>query len=207
MLAGGVLSRWRFSRGCRRCRSCAGLRRGLCGLEIAAKDGGRFRGAGGCTDGECKENLESLLKVEPLALEVGLGLVKLVEGGQNSPLLRRIATIRRQMATDAGFMVPPVRVTDNLQLKANEYVVLLKGAEVARYELAPELRAGDSCRLRWKRSRRLAGSAHARTGVRYPGVMDPCDSGGERACAGIHGGGWRERSGYAPGGASAEARV
>jgi flagellar biosynthesis protein FlhA len=84
-----------------------------------------------------KENLESVLKVEPLALEVGLGLVKLVEGGQNSPLLRRIATIRKQMATDAGFMVPPVRVTDNLQLKANEYVVLLKGAEVARFELAP----------------------------------------------------------------------
>jgi flagellar biosynthesis protein FlhA len=84
-----------------------------------------------------KETLESVLKVEPLALEVGLGLVKLVEGGQNSPLLRRIATIRKQMASDAGFMVPPVRVTDNLQLKANEYVVLLKGAEVARFELAP----------------------------------------------------------------------
>ena len=84
-----------------------------------------------------KENLESVLKVEPLALEVGLGLVRLVEGGQNSQLLRRIAGIRKQMATDAGFMVPPVRVTDNLQLKAGEYVVLLKGAEIARYELAP----------------------------------------------------------------------
>ena len=83
-----------------------------------------------------KENLESVFKVEPLALEVGLGLVKLVEGGQNSQLLRRIAGIRKQMASDAGFMVPPVRVTDNLQLKAGEYVVLLKGAEIARYELA-----------------------------------------------------------------------
>jgi flagellar biosynthesis protein FlhA len=84
-----------------------------------------------------KENLESVLKVEPLALEVGLGLVKLVEGGQNSPLLRRIAGIRKQMAADAGFLVPPVRVTDNLQLKASEYVVLLKGAEIARYDLLP----------------------------------------------------------------------
>ncbi|HEV2202052.1 MAG TPA: flagellar biosynthesis protein FlhA [Bryobacteraceae bacterium] len=82
-----------------------------------------------------KESFESVFKVEPLALEVGLGLVKLVEGGQNSPLLRRIAAIRKQMAADAGFLVPPVRVTDNLQLKAGEYVVLLKGAEVARYEL------------------------------------------------------------------------
>src|SRR5262249_41999858 len=82
-----------------------------------------------------KESIETLLKVEPLAVEVGLGLVKLVEGGQNSPLLRRIAGIRRQLATELGYMVPPVRVTDNLQLKACEYVVLLKGAEIGRFEL------------------------------------------------------------------------
>jgi len=47
-----------------------------------------------------KENVESLLRVEPLAVEVGLGLVKLVEGGASSPLLKRIAGIRRQLATD-----------------------------------------------------------------------------------------------------------
>ncbi len=82
-----------------------------------------------------KDNLETLLKVEPLAIEVGLGLVKLVEGAQNSPLLRRISGIRRQMASDLGYMVPPVRVTDNLQLKSGEYVVLLKGAEIARFEI------------------------------------------------------------------------
>ncbi len=84
-----------------------------------------------------KDSIESLLKVEPLAVEVGLGLVKLVEGGQNSPLLRRIAGIRRQVASDLGYMVPPVRVTDNLQLKVGEYVVLLKGAEIARFEMMP----------------------------------------------------------------------
>ena len=82
-----------------------------------------------------KESLDALLKVEPLSVEVGLGLVKLVEGAQNSPLLRRIAGIRRQMATDLGYMVPPVRVTDNLQLKPSEYVVLLKGAEIGRFEI------------------------------------------------------------------------
>jgi flagellar biosynthesis protein FlhA len=82
-----------------------------------------------------KDNLETLLKVEPLALEVGLGLVKLVEGAQNSPLLRRISGIRRQMAGDLGYMVPPVRVTDNLQLKSGEYVVLLKGSEIGRFEM------------------------------------------------------------------------
>jgi flagellar biosynthesis protein FlhA len=82
-----------------------------------------------------KDGLEGLFKVEPLAVEVGLGLVRMVEGGQNSPLLKRIASIRRQLAADLGYLVPPVRVTDNLQLKANEYLVLVKGAEVARFEL------------------------------------------------------------------------
>jgi len=86
---------------------------------------------------QAKDNLEALLKVEPLAVEVGLGLVKMVEGGQNSPLLKRIAAIRRQIASDLGYLVPPVRVTDNLQLKANEYVVSVKGAEIGRFELIP----------------------------------------------------------------------
>jgi flagellar biosynthesis protein FlhA len=82
-----------------------------------------------------KENVEQLLKVEPLAVEVGLGLVRLVEGGANSPLLRRIAGIRRQLASDLGYLLPAVRVTDNLGLRSREYVVLLKGTEIARFEL------------------------------------------------------------------------
>jgi flagellar biosynthesis protein FlhA len=82
-----------------------------------------------------RDNIEALLKVEPLAVEVGLGLVKLVEGGEHSPLLRRIAGIRRQLAADLGFLMPPVRVTDNLSLKVREYVILLKGAEIGRFEL------------------------------------------------------------------------
>jgi len=82
-----------------------------------------------------RENLESLLRVEPLAVEVGLGLVQLVEGGHSSPLLKRIASIRRQLATELGYVLPPVRVTDNLTLKAREYVISMKGVEIARYEL------------------------------------------------------------------------
>jgi flagellar biosynthesis protein FlhA len=83
-----------------------------------------------------KETIESLLRVEPLAIEVGLGLVKIVEGGASSPLLKRIAGLRRQIATELGYIVPPVRVTDNLQLRAREYVISLKGIELSRYELA-----------------------------------------------------------------------
>ncbi|MGA2714373.1 MAG: flagellar biosynthesis protein FlhA [Bryobacteraceae bacterium] len=82
-----------------------------------------------------KENLELLLKVEPLTVEMGLGLVKYVGGGQESPLLKRIAGIRRQLAGDMGFLLGPVRVVDNVALKAHEYVILLKGAEIGRYEL------------------------------------------------------------------------
>jgi flagellar biosynthesis protein FlhA len=84
-----------------------------------------------------KENLEALLHVEPLAVELGLGLVKFAEGGAGSPLLRRISAIRRQMTTELGYILPPVRVTDNLSLKAREYAVLVRGTEVARFELPP----------------------------------------------------------------------
>ncbi|HWQ56893.1 MAG TPA: flagellar biosynthesis protein FlhA [Bryobacteraceae bacterium] len=83
-----------------------------------------------------REDLEALMRVEPLSVEVGLGLVRMVEGGQNSPLLRRIAGIRRQLAADLGYLLPPVKVADNLSLRAMEYTVLLKGAEIGRYELA-----------------------------------------------------------------------
>ena len=82
-----------------------------------------------------KDNVESLLRVEPLAIEVGLGLIGLVEGAQDSPLLRRISAIRRQLAGDLGYLLAPVRVTDNLALRSREYSISLKGVEVSRYEL------------------------------------------------------------------------
>jgi flagellar biosynthesis protein FlhA len=58
-----------------------------------------------------------------------------VEGGQESPLLKRIAAIRRQLATDLGYWLPPVRVADHLGLRSREYAISLKGVEIARYEL------------------------------------------------------------------------
>jgi flagellar biosynthesis component FlhA len=65
-----------------------------------------------------RDSLESVFKVEPLAVEVGLGLVKLVEGGQNSPPLRRIAGIREQMATELGNLVwIPAESADNARSK------------------------------------------------------------------------------------------
>lgn len=82
-----------------------------------------------------KENLDDLLRVEPLSIEVGVGLISFIADGVKSPLLRRIGSIRKQLATELGFIIPPVRVTDNLGLRAREYSIGLKGIEVARFEL------------------------------------------------------------------------
>lgn len=84
---------------------------------------------------KAKDDVETLLRIEPLTIEVGLGLIRFVEGGTTSVLLKRISGIRRQFASELGYVLPPVRVIDNLQLKAREYVVLVKGIEVARFEL------------------------------------------------------------------------
>jgi len=82
-----------------------------------------------------KENLDALMKIEPLAIEVGLGLVNLVERGNESALLQRVSGIRRQLATQLGYLMPPVKVKDNMSLRAREYVIHLRGTEVARFEL------------------------------------------------------------------------
>jgi flagellar biosynthesis protein FlhA len=82
-----------------------------------------------------KENVEALLQVDPLTVEVGLGLVKLVEGGPGSRLLQRIAGIRKNLASQLGYYLPPVKVNDNLNLRSREYSLLIKGVEMGRYEL------------------------------------------------------------------------
>ena len=84
-----------------------------------------------------KETVEDLLKVESLSIEVGLGLVRLVEGGADSPLLRRVGAIRRQLAADLGYVLPAVRLKDNLSLKAHEYNICMKGVEISRFEVPP----------------------------------------------------------------------
>jgi len=82
-----------------------------------------------------KESVENLLQVEPITVEVGFGLIKLVEGGQNSPFLQRIGVIRKTLAGQLGYLLPPVKVNDNIALNPREYAILLKGVEIARYEL------------------------------------------------------------------------
>ncbi len=108
---------------------------GYAGWRLREKSAAEESPAAAAAPQSAKDSLEALLRIELLAVEVGLGLVKLVEGGANSPLLKRIAGIRRQLATDLGYILPPVRVTDNLSLRAREYVISLKGVEISRYEM------------------------------------------------------------------------
>jgi flagellar biosynthesis protein FlhA len=70
-----------------------------------------------------------------LELEVGYELVPLVDGDQRGELTERIRSLRRQLAQEMGFVVPPVHIRDNLQLKPGEYAILLKGVEIARAEV------------------------------------------------------------------------
>ncbi len=81
------------------------------------------------------ERVESLLGLDMLELEVGYGLIPLVDTDQDGELLERIKSIRRQFALDMGMIVPPIHVKDNLQLQPGEYSILLKGNEIAKGEL------------------------------------------------------------------------
>ncbi|AEH44072.1 flagellar biosynthesis protein FlhA [Thermodesulfatator indicus DSM 15286] len=86
---------------------------------------------------QAPEVVEELLVVDVLELEVGYALIPLVDETQGGDLLERIRNMRRQFALEMGLIVPPLHVRDNLQLKPGEYVILIKGVEVARAELMP----------------------------------------------------------------------
>ena len=82
-----------------------------------------------------QQQIESLLKLDEISLEVGYALVPLVDQAQGGQLLQRIRALRRHLALQLGFLVPSVHITDNLKLKPREYVVLLRGVEIARWEM------------------------------------------------------------------------
>jgi flagellar biosynthesis protein FlhA len=81
------------------------------------------------------EILESILTPDMVSLEVGYGLIPLVDQAQSGELLDRIKSLRRQFALDMGFIVPPIHIRDNLELKPGGYSILIKGNEIASAEL------------------------------------------------------------------------
>ncbi|HMF54595.1 MAG TPA: flagellar biosynthesis protein FlhA [Edaphobacter sp.] len=80
------------------------------------------------------ENLASLLKIDELTLEIGFQLIPLVDEKQGGQMLNRVRALRRHLATELGFIVPSVHITDNLRLKPREYLVSLRGIEIARWQ-------------------------------------------------------------------------
>jgi len=82
-----------------------------------------------------KDKIEGLLKVDLLGIEMGYGLIRYVDASQGGDFLDRIKSIRRQIALEMGLIVPPVHITDNLQLNPRQYSILLKGVQIARGEL------------------------------------------------------------------------
>jgi flagellar biosynthesis protein FlhA len=81
------------------------------------------------------ENVLNLLNVDHMELELGYALIPLVDTSQGGDLLDRIVLIRRQIASELGFIVPVIRVRDNMNLQPNQYVIKLRGAEVATGEI------------------------------------------------------------------------
>jgi flagellar biosynthesis protein FlhA len=79
--------------------------------------------------------MDAALKLDELMLEVGLGLVPLVDAKQGGQLLARVKSMRKNLATQLGFLVPSIHITDNLSLHEREYVIYLRGVEIARWEL------------------------------------------------------------------------
>ena len=79
------------------------------------------------------EDVTALLAVEAMELEIGYGLIPLVDREQGGELLDRIANIRRRSAIDLGIVVPPIRIRDNMQLKANDYVIKIRGVTVGAF--------------------------------------------------------------------------
>ncbi|KYO64569.1 flagellar biosynthesis protein FlhA [Thermovenabulum gondwanense] len=81
------------------------------------------------------ENIYSLLQVDPIEVEFGYSLIPLADKNQGGDLMDRIVMLRRQCALELGFVVPMIRLRDNIQLNPGEYVIKIKGVEAARGEI------------------------------------------------------------------------
>ncbi len=99
------------------------------GAAAAAKSSAPGQAAAGA------DVLESVIKLDDLMLEVGLGLVPMVDVKQGGQLLGKIRSLRKTLAQQLGFLVPSIHITDNVSLREQEYVVYLRGVEIARWEM------------------------------------------------------------------------
>ncbi|HIP92608.1 MAG TPA: EscV/YscV/HrcV family type III secretion system export apparatus protein, partial [Thermotoga sp.] len=83
------------------------------------------------------EEVAEVIQSDTVEVEIGYGLIPLADPSQGGDLLDRITMVRKQLAFELGIVVSPIRVRDSVLLKPNEYVIKIRGAEIARYELVP----------------------------------------------------------------------
>ena len=81
------------------------------------------------------ENVLNLLQVDSLEFEFGLGLIPLADATQGGDILDRVIAIRKQIALELGLVIPIIRIRDNVNLESNEYMIKLKGNEIAQGEI------------------------------------------------------------------------
>lgn len=84
-----------------------------------------------------QEKVEKFIAPDPMELEVGYGLIRLVDRKQGGDLLDRVANMRRQIAQELGVIVPPIRIRDNVQVQPNQYQVKLKGMQIGLGDVLP----------------------------------------------------------------------
>ena len=108
-------------------------------LKKEALDPAELTGAAGIEKKRAEQapsaDLAGLLKLEDLSLEIGFQLIPLVDEKQGGTLLNRVRALRRHLSAEFGFLIPPVHISDNLRLHPREYVISLRGIEVARWRL------------------------------------------------------------------------
>jgi flagellar biosynthesis protein FlhA len=107
---------------------------GYAGSRVAGREAPATEAETGKKMAEKPENLASVLRLDDLSLEIGFQLIPLVDEKQGGQMLQRVRTLRRHLAGELGFLIPPVHISDNLRLKAREYVFSMRGMEIGRWQ-------------------------------------------------------------------------
>src|ERR1700691_972472 len=107
---------------------------GYAGTRVAKREVPVVEAETGKKAAEKVDSMASTLRLDDLSLEIGFQLIPLVDEKQGGQMLARVKTLRRHLAGELGFLIPPVHISDNLRLKAREYVVSLRGIEIGRWQ-------------------------------------------------------------------------
>jgi flagellar biosynthesis protein FlhA len=105
---------------------------GYAGLKVSKREAPAAETETAKRAAEKPENLAAALRLDDLSLEIGFQLIPLVDEKQGGQMLGRVKTLRRHLAGELGFLIPPVHISDNLRLRAREYVFSLRGMEIGR---------------------------------------------------------------------------